>query len=1068
MTGSAQEIHLQKFDDELNRAYFPTRVVALLHPPHPTMTMPSEHRINDRPSYYTMTTPGPVPAVSPQGLAQAFSGSQSYFAAKPMTSPLSSPRLPTSAGQPYPPKLSPGVTRGATQDGRASSPSYFGLAVDPNGDPRDSCLVPRENWSSPSSSVKSFAAAIPKQLPLDANPEFEAFRRQIDANRARTTFSLSASHFGASASSPQTPLASNSPNLQWSGPSKWHTQGGDGPDVSFPQSSRLATAPFTLTDDSGDKRSKDPKTVQDSAQVSADLKRSSAVSMNRASLPPMDSRGFLLSTFRSPVASPNRVATSFNIFNAMGRQPPLPVTGNGADLGISSLRTKTGSTVPPQTSGNGGPSMITPAQLRDLLEEEGDQILLLDLRVSAQFAQSRVRGALNLCIPTTLLKRATFNLQKLQQTFQGDHNQEKFSRWRDARHLVVYDAASFDQRDASSAVHMIKKFTNEGYSGPASILRGGFNAFAAAYPSLVDRSSDGPSPGLSLGGGPAPSGPRANIPSVIGGVLLPNTDEIESPFFNNIRQNQDLVDGVGQMDVNVPSGLAPASLPRWLREAAETDDHGKRVSDKFLHIERTEQLRMREAYSVAKPTGAPEGSGTENTKVQLSGLEKGGKNRYKDILPFEHARVKLLGRPEGACDYVNASHLRAKRSYKRYIASQGPLPATFEDFWSVVWDNDVRVIVMLTAESEGGQLKCHPYWKGNDFGPMRLRVLSEKKGSLDVDKQRPSAFMDGSAGSAEAPSPDPSGADGLRRRANTTTKVESGMQTTNQFTFPPQAAPIIDTPYVIIRKFALSHTAHPFSPIREVTQLHYPSWPDFGAPAQPSHLLALVELANVMQRSAPPLGVPTALASAPSSRQNSDITPGSASSSSMKAGSNRGSAASLRREGSESLSPIWHDGPDSREHARPMLVHCSAGCGRTGAFCTVDSVIDMLKRQRQHVLAQSRNGTGCSAQSGAPNGDSSRRASIGGEAKPERLTVTQPRPPEQGSDIDTSWLDDDSLDLIAQTVEDFRGQRLSMVQSLRQFVLCYETVLEWLRKIQENDSGGTDANERGRRGSLAS
>lgn len=43
-----------------------------------------------------------------------------------------------------------------------------------------------------------------------------------------------------------------------------------------------------------------------------------------------------------------------------------------------------------------------------------------------------------------------------------------------------------------------------------------------------------------------------------------------------------------------------------------------------------------------------------------------------------------------------------------------------------------------------------------------------------------------------------------------------------------------------------------------------------------------------------------------------------------------------------------------------------------------------------------------------------------------------------------SWIGDDEVDLIAKTVEDFRLQRLSMVQSLRQFVLCYESVMEWL------------------------
>jgi protein-tyrosine phosphatase len=72
--------------------------------------------------------------------------------------------------------------------------------------------------------------------------------------------------------------------------------------------------------------------------------------------------------------------------------------------------------------------------------------------------------------------------------------------------------------------------------------------------------------------------------------------------------------------------------------------------------------------------------------------------------------------------------------------------------------------------------------------------------------------------------------------------------------------------------------------------------------------------------------------------------------------------------------------------------------------------------------------------------------------------------------IDMSWLDDDGLDLIAQTVEDFRGQRLSMVQSLRQFVLCYETVLEWIWRLQESDGasgGGLDPRGRGRSGSMA-
>jgi hypothetical protein len=51
--------------------------------------------------------------------------------------------------------------------------------------------------------------------------------------------------------------------------------------------------------------------------------------------------------------------------------------------------------------------------------------------------------------------------------------------------------------------------------------------------------------------------------------------------------------------------------------------------------------------------------------------------------------------------------------------------------------------------------------------------------------------------------------------------------------------------------------------------------------------------------------------------------------------------------------------------------------------------------------------------------------------------------------IDTTWLGDDTIDLVAKTVEDFRRQRVSMVQSLRQFVLCYETVIEWVWRLGE-------------------
>ncbi|KAH8884892.1 phosphatases II [Thozetella sp. PMI_491] len=1075
--------------------------------------MPPEQRSSDRTSYYTMKTPGrSQPASSPSRASHSRSNSQTFFPVNMSNSPMGSPRMPHSVGQTYPPKLSPGVTRVTGQEARTPSPNYFGLAVEPIADPRDSGVLPRDNWSPPTSSVKSFGAAIPKQLPLDANPEFEAFRRQVDLNRGRGGFNLSTSHFGG-VGAITIPTASTPSALQRPRPPRWHTHDSNASETSLSRVPGAARPGSKLADGGNPKLDADADSLHDSAYVSGDSKRNSEASLNPPSFLSIG-RFESPANFEGPFTAPDQ--KRLNLTKIDDRHPRLSLIPDNAEPKLTGLNMKPRADTVPLKLESGGPAMMAPAELKELLEKgNADDVLLLDLRVSPQYAESRIVGALNFCVPTTLLKRPTFNLQKLQQTFQSDQDREKFAKWSKASYLVVYDAASSERRDATSGMNMLKKFTTEGYAGSINILRGGFRAFAAAHPQFIDRTSGASAPGLALGGGAvsAQSARRPSIAPVIGGVSLPNAGNSTNPFFNNIRQNQDLIDGVGQMDVKLPPTLNAEGLPRWLREAGDTSNKGKIVSDKFLQIELAEQARMKDAYSSFNPN--IKGGLSEASRVQLSGIEKGGKNRYKDILPFEHARVRLQGRDAGACDYVNASHIQASRSHKRYIASQGPLPATFEDFWSMIWDQDVRVIVMLTAESEGGQLKCHPYWDGKEFGPIKLRSLSEKKVSLDMDKYRssssantsqssgPSSASSSSTSSGGTVRPDsnpwgnPSAEMG-RRRANTTTTLESSAPTPNQ----PQSG-AGETPYVIIRKFALSHTAYPFAPMREITHLHYPSWPDFGAPAQPSHLLALVELANVMQRAALPAGLPGTLSSA------SDSLPGSSpfanaevdySGSGSKA---RGPRSGTRKKDGVSLG--WHDSPEPNENVRPMLVHCSAGCGRTGAFCTVDSVIDMLKRQRLQAVKEANRIIAAREQRIAQEMNDARArlplslqtdsegdismsddfdsisplatikgppsfpidavasmdasiAAAGGDVKMDEDEGSLSE--EEG--IDTNWLGDDAVDLIAQTVEDFRGQRLSMVQSLRQFVLCYESVIEWVWRLQERGGAIGTASGRGR------
>jgi protein tyrosine phosphatase len=97
-----------------------------------------------------------------------------------------------------------------------------------------------------------------------------------------------------------------------------------------------------------------------------------------------------------------------------------------------------------------------------------------------------------------------------------------------------------------------------------------------------------------------------------------------------------------------------------------------------LQIEKREQKRMQEALSGKVIYGTPTGLGGVSKQIQIAGIEKGSKNRYNNIWPYEHSRVKLQGVDEGSCDYVNANHVQAAYSNKRYIATQGPIPATFK------------------------------------------------------------------------------------------------------------------------------------------------------------------------------------------------------------------------------------------------------------------------------------------------------------------------------------------------------------------------------------------------------
>ncbi|KAL1777672.1 tyrosine-protein phosphatase non-receptor type 12 isoform X1 [Sigmodon hispidus] len=192
------------------------------------------------------------------------------------------------------------------------------------------------------------------------------------------------------------------------------------------------------------------------------------------------------------------------------------------------------------------------------------------------------------------------------------------------------------------------------------------------------------------------------------------------------------------------------------------------------------------------------------------------KNRYKDILPFDHSRVKLtLKTPSQDSDYINANFIKGVYGPKAYVATQGPLANTVIDFWRMIWEYNVVIIVMACREFEMGRKKCERYWPlyGEDpitFAPFRI--------SCENEQARTDYF---------------------------------------------------------IRTLLLEFQ----NESRRLYQFHYVNWPDHDVPSSFDSILDMISLMRKYQ-------------------EHEDV---------------------------------------------PICIHCSAGCGRTGAICAIDYTWNLLK-----------------------------------------------------------------------------------------------------------------------------
>ena len=293
-------------------------------------------------------------------------------------------------------------------------------------------------------------------------------------------------------------------------------------------------------------------------------------------------------------------------------------------------------------------------------------------------------------------------------------------------------------------------------------------------------------------------------------------------------------------------------------------------------------------------------------------------NRYVDIVPFDYNRVQLQINSDDAMmtDYINASHLHLE-GVSAYIATQGPLPASFGAFWKMVYECKSPLIVMLTTEEEGGRIKCHRYWPDVN-APLKRYATSEVQGSacFQVQLASQTPIMNGEAIQREF----------VIQKQILSEAVRS----------PDGAVTSLATPMLTESS---SHRA---------TMIQYLAWPDRQV-SEVRSLLTLLDICNHIHLE----------------RQRDAVVNGGLS-----------------------------------NMVGPMVVHCSAGCGRTGVFCVVDSVLKLLQTSNAPVLLNPNDAQDKLELNAFPKGD-----------------------------------------LVAAVVNHFRKQRYRLVQSLEQYIFCYESII---------------------------
>ena len=244
-------------------------------------------------------------------------------------------------------------------------------------------------------------------------------------------------------------------------------------------------------------------------------------------------------------------------------------------------------------------------------------------------------------------------------------------------------------------------------------------------------------------------------------------------------------------EVSTPPPLPPRDykrlpLPSGVEQQQERDDGAS---------QRTTRITSEELSSL-NTMHLPEHISTDYQSIisyRSTRKQNMQKDRYMDTVVYDKNRVKLVGLED---DYINASYINDANGMLAYIAAQGPMPATFCDFWYMVWQEKVTVIANMTKCREGNRIKCSRYWPGKATG---------------YDIQNPGKYGD-DVGQKET-------------YGNITVSIER--------------SELLHRAYVHT-KMSLTHCAYP-DQTHAVHHYWFLNWPDHGVPESTDNVVDFVE-----------------------------------------------------------------------------------------------------------------------------------------------------------------------------------------------------------------------------------